>query len=129
MTDLLLDLIEYLRGTGVVQGDGIDAFRDTAPDSPDTMCVLYEYQGSTPLPQIASVDRAIQFVARDKSATAAKNKARAMYASLTTDDGILVLPQRECFMLLRDPPFKIKVDSIGRVYYGFNTVCTTYEDN
>lgn len=123
MPDLLMDLEAFFIGNGTA------VFRDTMPDSPDTTVALYEYGSQVPQPQIAGALRSVQVVARDKSATSAKNKARELYNLLVTDDGILnVTESRWCMVHLRNLPIKIKEDSKGRQYYGFNVGFTTYSD-
>lgn len=129
MTDLLLDFVTYFKGLGLVQNDGVDIFRDTEPDSPDSASLMHEYGGRSPIPQIAGTDRAIQVNCRDLSATVAKLQARALYKALETEDGILNLTsQRWCMIILNQTPFKIKVDIKERVYYGFNLTVVTYND-
>lgn len=125
MKDLLLDLETYFVSNGIVTS----AFRDTILNEPDTAVALYEFQGSNGLPQIAGALRSVQVVSRDCSATAAKAKAKELYNALITEDGIINLTsERWCLLSLRQPPFKIKVDDAGRVYYGFNIGVTTYND-
>jgi hypothetical protein len=129
MPDLLEDIVTYFMTNGLVQGDGIDTYRDTAPDIGDSLVVVYEYEGDPLVPQIASANRSIQVVAIDKSATAAKNKARLLQNSLLTDNGILNLtPTRWCMPVIRNVPVKIKVDAQKRIHYGFNVGITTYND-
>lgn len=129
MSDLLQDFIQYFTDNNIVQGDGIDAFRDAAPEAPDSLVVVYEYGGDSTVPQIASANRSIQIVARDTSATAAKLKARELFTALETEEGILNLTtQRWCMIHPRNTPFKIKVDGQSRIYYGFNLGVTTYND-
>lgn len=129
MSDLLLDLTNYFKNNALVQGDGIDTFRDTAPESPDSLVVLYEYQGDPIVPQVASVNRSVQVVVRDKSATTSKTKARSLYNALVTEEGIINLTTtRWCMISLRNTPVKIKVDDQSRIYYGFNLGITTYND-
>lgn len=129
MSDLLLDIVQYFTDNNVVQGDGIDTFRDAAPEAGDALVIIYEYAGDPIVQQVASVNRSIQIVARDVSATAAKLKARTLYNLFLTDNGILNLTnERWCMPHLRNTPFKIKVDGQKRVYYGFNIGITTYSD-
>lgn len=129
MTDLLLDFVSFFTTASLVQGDGIDIFRDIAPDSPDSATILYEYSGYTPMPQIMGVERPIQIVCRDLSATAAKTKARSLYNALITDDSVLNLTtDRWCTLSFKEPPFKLKEDEKERIYYGFNVRATTYSD-
>lgn len=128
MTDLLTDLITYFAQQGVVQGDGIDAFRDTAPDSPDSMVVIYEYVGSPIAGDTDAAERSLQIVARAHSATEAKLKAREIHKLIRVQGLLQVTAERWVQIIERQLPFKIKVDSNGRVYYGFNVGVITYKD-
>lgn len=127
MSDLLQDFETYFTSLSLITEGAF--FRDSSPDSPDSAVTIYEYSGSNPLPQIASVHRSIQIVARDKNPTAAKLKARQLYATLKDENGIISLTEgRWCMVHLRQVPFKIRTDSSERHYYGFNLGVTTYED-
>lgn len=128
-TDLIQDFITFLLGLGLINGDGIDAFRDFMPDNPKEVVSVYEYQGHEQIPQIEGVHRSIQVVVRSASATTAKNKARQIYKVLNTETGIInFTPDRWCTVSLRQVPFKIKTDGNELVYYGFNIGITTYND-
>lgn len=119
MADLLLDFVTFMTNKALVKGDGIDAFRDAAPEEPDSAVIVYEYQGTYVNEDLAG--RSIQIVARDKSATKAKEKARAIFNSFNNnDEKIFLTATRWCVMSIRQAPFKIKVDNKNRVYYGFN---------
>jgi len=126
MADLLADIQAYFTAAGLVDGA---FFLDASQDTPDKAITVYEYTGETGIPQVASVLRSVQVVARDKAANAARVKANSLYKALQTEDGILQLTaERWCMISLRQPPFKMKVDSAGRTYYCFNVGITTYED-
>jgi len=128
VTDLLSDLETFLRASSVVGSATV--FRDTIRETEGMAIALYEYMGTTPIPQIDGATRAVQVVVRDKSATAAKEKARELYNVLAPDDsGIKYLTnERWCLLNIKQPPFKIKVDEEDRSYYGFNIDITTYTD-
>lgn len=129
MSDLLLDFVSYLVAQGAVQGDGVDIFRDNTPDSPDSLVTLFEYQGEPAPLNEAIAHRSVQIVARASSATAAKLKARELYALVSPLNRYLKLTaERWCQLYPRQTPFKIKTDSSGRIYYGFNLGVTTYND-
>lgn len=128
-TDLLKDIVQYLVTSGISVGDGIDAFRDFTPDTPDSVIIIYEYGGTPEVPQIAGIERSIQISTRDKSASNAKQKAWDIYKALSTEDRVLNLTvDRWCMLYPRQTPFKIKVDNSERVYYGFNVGITSYID-
>ena len=129
MSDLLMDLVTYFVTNSLVTADGTDIFRDTIPESPNDAVAIYEYPGHSPIAQIDGADRLVQVVARSLSPTAAKTKARELYASLGTTTGIIYLtPQRWCTIYVKQVPFKLKVDGNERVYYAFNVSFTTYVD-
>jgi hypothetical protein len=125
MTDLLTDFETYFKLKGVLT----NMFRDTMPDTPDVAISMYEYQGDNPVPQVQGSYRPVQLVVRDLSATTAKNKAREIYKTLMTEDGILNLTsERWCVIDLKQMPFRLKSDDAGRVYYAFNIGTITYID-
>lgn len=127
MANLLQDFETYFTTMGVITAGAF--YKNTMLDTPDSAAAVYEYQGSVGLPQIASALRSIQIVARDKTDAGARAQINLLYNSLVTDDGILDLaPLRWSMIALRQPPFKMKVDTAGRTYYCFNVGVTTYTD-
>jgi hypothetical protein len=125
MADLLVDFETYFVAKGVASV----VYKDIAPDQPDILVALYEYEGSNPVAQIDGSSRSIQVMVRDVSAAAAKLKIKGIYNSLITEDGILDLTDtRWCTIYLKQPPFKMKVDESNRSYYVFNVAVTTYID-
>lgn len=129
VADLLADIIDYLAEEGIVRGEGIDAFKDTAPDTPNTLVAVYEYQGGPPALHTNVAQRSIQIVARHKKQSEARAKAQAIYNALSPSATIMSLTtDRWCIVFPKQAPFKIKVDSEQRSYYGFNIGITTYTD-
>jgi hypothetical protein len=127
--DLLLDAINFLVQVGAVAGDGIDSFRDTAPDSPDDIIVIYEYAGEPITLHGDIVHRSLQCVARSRSAGRAKVKATQLCNLLSPPGRFMQLtPTRWCQLYPRQTPFRIKIDANGRHYYGFNLGVTTTRD-
>lgn len=125
MTDLLEDFEAFLIAKGAVSV----LYRDFLPLEPADACGAYEYSGASPIPQIAGAYRPVQFVARSTVATTAKLAARKMYNALITEDGVLNLTaQRWCTIELKQPPFKMKEDEQGNIYYCFNVGVVTYID-
>lgn len=125
MSDLLQDLESYFTSNG----NTTKLFRDTMLDLPDEAIALYEYTGSSFQSQIAGAERPVQVVVRHKSATSAKDKARELYKLLMSDNGIIYLTSdRWTVASLKQPPYKLRVDESGRVYYCFNVYFTTYID-
>lgn len=125
MATLLEDLKSYLVEGGVVPPDLCTL--DSMPDKPDYVVTLYEYQGASPPPQIASAHYSVQIVVRAKKSTEAKQKAWDIYKALETEDGYLnITPTRWSMVYLREPPFRMKVDNSGRLHYGFNLGITSH---
>ena len=123
---LLLDIITFLADNGVVQGDGVDAFRDFTPEAPDSLVALHEYKGDPAVAYDPNVHRSVQVTARDKDADVARQKALKIYKLLTSDNLIVQFtPDRWGQVYLRQPPFKIGQDDNDRVTYGFNIGITT----
>lgn len=123
---LLLDIVTFLADNGVVQGDGVDAFRDFTPEAPDSLVVLHEYKGDPAVAYDPNVHRSVQITARDKDADVARQKALKIYKLLTSDNLIVQFtPDRWGQVYLRQTPFKISQDDNDRVTYGFNIGITT----
>jgi hypothetical protein len=123
---LLLDIVTFLADNGVVQGDGVDAFRDFTPEAPDSLIALHEYKGDPAVAYDPNVHRSVQITARDKDADVARQKALRIYKLLTSDNLIVQFtPDRWGQVYLRQPPFKIGQDDNDRVTYGFNIGITT----
>lgn len=123
---LLLDIVTFLADNGVVQGDGVDAFRDFTPEAPDSLVVLHEYKGDPAVAYDPNVHRSVQITARDKDADVARQKALKIYKLLTSDNLIVQFtPDRWGQVYLRQTPFKIGQDDNDRVTYGFNIGITT----
>jgi hypothetical protein len=123
---LLLDIVTFLADNGVVQGDGVDAFRDFTPEAPDSLVALHEYKGDPAVAYDPNVHRSVQVTARDKDADVARQKALRIYKLLTSDNLIVQFtPDRWGQVYLRQPPFKIGQDDNDRVTYGFNIGITT----
>lgn len=123
---LLLDIVTYLVTNGVVQGDGVDAFRDYTPESPDSLVALHEYQGDPATPYDSNVHRSVQVSARDKDADAARQKALEIFQLLSSENRIInFTSERWGQVYLRQPPFRMKTDESDRVTYGFNVGITT----
>lgn len=123
---LLLDIVTFLADNGIVQGDGVDAFRDFMPEAPDSLVALHEYKGDPAVAYDPNVHRSVQVTARDKDADVARQKALKIYKLLTSDNLIVQFtPDRWGQVYLRQPPFKIGQDDNDRVTYGFNIGITT----
>lgn len=123
---LLLDIVIFLTDKHIVQGDGVDAFRDFTPEAPDSLVALHEYKGDPAVFYDAAVNRSVQITVRDKDADVARQRALEIYKVLTSENLIVQFtPDRWGQVHLRQPPFKIGQDSNDRVTYGFNVGITT----
>ena len=123
---LLLDIVTFLADNKIVQGDGVDAFRDFTPEAPDSLVALHEYKGDPAVSYDPNVNRSVQVTVRDKDADVARQKALDIYKLLTSDNLIVQFtPDRWGQVYLRQPPFKIGQDNNDRVTYGFNIGITT----
>lgn len=123
---LLLDIVTFLTNNNIVQGDGIDTFRDFVPESPDSIVALLEYKGEPAVPYDTAVHRSIQIVTRDKDADAARQKALAIFKALRSDNLVVnFTSDRWGQVYLRQPPFKIGYDENSRTKYCFNIGITT----
>ena len=123
---LLLDIVTFLADNKIVQGDGVDAFRDFTPEAPDSLVALHEYKGDPAVFYDLNVNRSVQVTVRDKDADVARQKALNIYKLLTSDNLIVQFtPDRWGQVHLRQPPFKIGQDKNDRVTYGFNIGVTT----
>src|SRR5690606_36703474 len=91
MSDLLLDLINHLASKGIVEGDGIDSFRDFTPEEPESVYVMHEYAGApTPLHDTFT-HRSIQLTFGDKGTSVAKAKCKQIIDDLSPVEGYMVL--------------------------------------
>lgn len=123
---LLLDIVTFLADNKIVQGDGVDAFRDFTPEAPDSLVALHEYKGDPAVSYDPNVNRSVQVTVRDKDADVARQKALDIYKLLTSDNLIVQFtPDRWGQVHRRQPPFKIGQDNNDRVTYGFNIGVTT----
>lgn len=123
---LLLDMVTFFTDKGIVQGDGVDAFRDFTPEAPDSLVALHEYKGDPAVPYDLSVHRSVQISVRDKSADKARRKALEIFKLLRSDNLIVQFtPDRWGQVHLRQTPFLLKRDENDRVTYAFNIGVTT----
>jgi hypothetical protein len=129
MSDLLMDFESYFTDQGLLAGHVccLDGIKET----PDAVIVISEYGGAPTPSQIEGASRSIQILVRNtgEGVVVAKEKANELYRSLLTEDAIVQLtPARWGMVTLRQPPFRMRVDVKGRVFYGFNLGIITYLD-
>lgn len=123
---LLLDMVLFLKNNGIVQDDGVDAFRDFTPEAPDSLVALHEYKGDPAVPYDPNVHRSVQITVRDKNADKARQKALEIFKLLTSENLIVnFTPTRWGQVYLRQTPFKLGQDKNDRVTYAFNIGVTT----
>ena len=125
---LLQDIVTYLTNLGVVEGEGIDAFIDFKPETPDNTVSLHEYQGDPVSPYTNVVHRSVQVVVRNRSAVKAREKAIAIFEALMPEDESMRVDftdTRWGQVYARQAPYKFSQDESDRVHYGFNLGITT----
>lgn len=123
---LLLDIVTFLTENNIVQGDGVDAFRDFTPEAPDSIVALHEYKGYPAVHYDSNIHRSVQVVSRDKDADVARQRALAIFKLLKSDNLIVKFtPDRWGQVYLRQTPFKLGQDENDRVSYAFNIGITT----
>lgn len=126
---LLLDMVLYLQSNGLVEGDGIDAFRDFLPEAPDNVVTLYEYAGDPVVNYERAVNRSVQVLVRNINANNARSAALEIYKVLySTTTRVDFTPSRFAAVYIRQPPFKLRIDESNRTIYCFNLGVTTSID-
>ena len=125
---LLEDIVTYLTSLGLVEGDGIDVYRDFKPESPDNIVSLHEYQGDPISPYTNVAHRSVQVVVRNTNAESAHALAiRLFKAFVPTTDSLRIdfTPNRWGQVHVRQAPHKFSQDESDRIHYGFNLGITT----
>lgn len=129
---LLLDIVTFLTSKGVIQGDGIDTFRDFIPETPNSLKAIMEYGGSPMVNYEPTAHRSVQIIVRDQDADVARQKAleifKALYEGKDESSKINFTEDRWGQVSFRNPPVRIDIDSSDRVKYGFNLGITTTID-
>jgi hypothetical protein len=131
MSNLQIDLAQYLVVNGIGSGEGVDIFRDFTPDTPDNIVIFYEYAGSPLDGSIDAANRSIQVRVRDKSYASARAKINQIYKLLhTPGQSVKVnLPNgRWMIGTARQTPFKLMEDTTKRTVFAFNYAILTYTD-
>lgn len=119
-------MVLYLKSKGLVTDDGIDAFRDFTPESPDSIVALHEYNGSPSVQHESAVHRSVQVSVRSVNADEARQKAVNIYKSFIAENLIVDLTaDRWGQVSLRQTPFRLGRDSSNRTTYAFNLGITT----
>lgn len=126
---LLEDIVAYFTAKGLIEGDGVDAFRDFKPEMPDNIVSLHEYKGDPVSMYTDVVHRSVQVVVRNKSAVAAQDLAKKLCKALLDDMAdnkrVDFTPTRWGQVHIRQAPYKFSQDESDRVLYGFNLGITT----
>ena len=126
---LLLDIVLFLTSKGVVEGDGIDSFRDVIPEKPDCLVALTEYKGSPLVNYEEAAHRSVQVLVRDKDADVARSKALEIFKTfndnMSESARIDLTESRWGQVTLRQLPIRIDTDKSNRVSYIFNIGITT----
>lgn len=125
---LLECLVAYGNANGVLDGDGVDSFRDFMPEVPDNVVVFHEYAGAPLSPFTSIVHRSIQVKVRNKNATEARSKALALVDIFKAPSESLRIDfTKELWgqVYIRQAPFKLSQDTSDRTTYCFNLGITT----
>ena len=126
---LLKDMVSYFTSKGLIEGDGIDAFRDFKPETPDNLVSLHEYKGDPVSMYTDVVHRSVQVVVRNKSAEAAqalaKNLCKALLDDMAENTRVDFTATRWGQVHIRQAPYKFSQDESDRTLYGFNLGITT----
>lgn len=128
---LLEDIVTYLTSLSLIQGDGVDTFRDFKPETPDNVVSLHEYKGDPVSPYADVVHRSVQVVVRNKRAIEAQELANKLCKAFIADNENLRIdftPDRWGQVHIRQIPYKLSQDESDRVHYGFNLGITTTID-
>jgi len=131
MNPLLLDILLYFQSKELIDGDGIDAFRDFSPEEPNDTVVLVEYAGDPQVPFTHLVNRSVQVFVRSTDANKAREKAQELYKVLFSEEEtrqIHFTEQRWGQVYLRQSPGLLRRDDSGRTVYFFNIGVTTTID-
>ncbi|MNM22025.1 hypothetical protein D3C81_323940 [compost metagenome] len=127
MADIFEDFETYFTAQGLLDETPLqfDGFQTV----PDKAVAIMEYEGASAPMQVTGTYRSFQLVVRDKSVLGARTRAHAFYRSLYVPMGILNLTEERWIQLvLKQPPFKLKIDEAGRTYYCFNFGANTFID-
>lgn len=129
MTNLLLDIEQYIISKGLATADGVDLFRDFSPPSPDGVIILTEYTGSQDRASLVC-NRSVQVMVRSVDYDEARSKAWSLYNLFDVpEDRILNLTaERWAVVTAKQPPFRVGTDENGRVLFVFNLSVVTYRD-
>lgn len=125
MANLLLDLGNYLIAQGIATTDGVDLFRDSMPDAPNCVTVLYEYSSGVPT---FVADRSVQIIVRAETYEAARQASWRAFSKLydPLEPVMHINTNRWIIVSARNGPTKLQIDAHGRTLFVFNLgICTT----
>lgn len=125
---LLEALVQYSVEKGVLDGDGVDTYRDFMPETPDNVVVFAEYEGRPANPHIDAVHRSVQIKVRSRDAVAAREKAVRLFKifnSTSEDRRVDFTKDLWGQVYVRQPPYKLSQDVSERTIYCFNLGITT----
>lgn len=98
----------------------VDILYDYLPQEGDNVVVFTEYKGSRVAYNTHTSVRSVQCCVRNKSATQAMKNAWAIYDALEPDNPFLNLGKVKAILSMRDTPFSIGMDDLGRSRWVFN---------
>lgn len=124
--NLLVDIQSYLISKGIIQGDGIDCFRDVLPEAPDNIVALLEYEGVTEF----VANRSVQVLVRHTDYELGRQKCLEIFHLVENPYSPIteITPQRWAILKARQPAFKLKTDNQNRTVWAFNLSAVTYND-
>lgn len=129
MATLLEDIVSFITANGQVTGDGVDAFRDFTPETPDNIVAIKEYSGDPMVFGESLTNRSVQLTVRNTDASISQSKALAIFKLFKSDDFMIHFTSTRWGQVhLRQTPFRISTDASNRVTYGFNIGITTTID-
>ena len=128
MSTLLEKITEYLVNQDVVQGSGIDIFRDFLPDSPSKVIVLHEYGSPRGTVGSEALIRRIQIEVRTSAEDPmwGRDKIWELFRILAPIEGIIdgreENPSTDLWMVVLplQSPYKVRVDDSNRWMFSFN---------
>lgn len=97
-----------------------DIFYDYMPQDGTDVVVFTEYQGSAVAYNTFTSVRSVQCCVRNKSNTQAMKNAWAIFDALEPDNPFLELGNVKAILNMRDTPFSIGIDDLGRSRWVFN---------
>ncbi len=123
--DILQAIIDYLIDQGLATTKDVDIFKDYAPEDPDEIISIFEYNGSGVANYAEMSVRSIQVFVRAQTSAEARTKIWGLYYSMFRENLYITLADQVCLISMRNTPYKVQKDERGRVVFVFNCGITT----